>query len=77
MLFRSDGMTVVGRLLRETKDQLQVETLDGAGKPQTVTVAVKNVKTRTSAPSPMPEIIRDQLSRTELRDVLEYLATRK
>ncbi len=73
----TDGMTVVGRLLRETKDSLQVETVDGTGKPQNVNVAVKKVKTRTSAPSPMPEIIRDQLTRTELRDVLEYLATRK
>ena len=73
----TDGMTVAGRLLKETKDQLQVETLDGAGKPLTVTVPLKKVKTRTSAPSPMPEIIRDQLNRFELRDVIEYLATRK
>ena len=73
----TDGMTVVGRLLRETRENLQVETVDGTGKPQAVTVAVKKVKTRVSAPSPMPEIIRDQLSRQELRDVLEYLATRK
>lgn len=73
----TDKTTVVGRLLRETKEQLQVETVDGAGKPHSVTVAVKNVKTRMSAPSPMPEIIRDQITRSELRDVLEYLATRK
>jgi quinoprotein glucose dehydrogenase len=73
----TDGATVVGRLLNETKEQLQVATLDGNGKQQTVNVAAKKVKTRTSAPSPMPEIIRDQLTRTELRDVLEYLATRK
>jgi quinoprotein glucose dehydrogenase len=73
----TDGATVVGRLMHETKDQLQVVTLDGNGKQQTVNVPIKKVKTRTSAPSPMPEIIRDQLSRTELRDVLEYLATRK
>src|SRR6185436_7369516 len=33
----TDGMTVVGRLLHETKDSLQVETLDGAGKPHSVT----------------------------------------
>ncbi len=72
-----DGMTVVGRLLTETKEQIKVETVDGTGKPQTVNVAAKNVKTRTSAPSPMPEMIREFLSRTELRDVLEYLATRK
>jgi len=73
----TDGATVVGRLLHETKDQLQVVTLDGNGKQQTVNVPAKKVKTRTSAPSPMPETIRDQLSRTDLRDVLEYLATRK
>ena len=73
----TDGMTVAGRLLKETKDHLQVETVDGAGKPLSVTVPLKKVKTRTSAPSPMPEIIRDQLSRFELRDVIEYLATRK
>ncbi len=73
----TDGATVVGRLLKEDKNQLQVVTLDGTGKQQTVNVPAKKVKTRMSAPSPMPEIIRDQLSRTELRDVLEYLATRK
>jgi len=73
----TDGMTVAGRLLNENKTQLQVETLDAAGKPLNITVPVKKIKTRTSAPSPMPEIIRDQLSRLELRDVIEYLATRK
>ena len=73
----ADKTTVVGRLLHETKEQIQVETVDGAGKPHTVNVAVKNVKTRTSAPSPMPEILRDQITRQELRDVVEYLSTRK
>jgi quinoprotein glucose dehydrogenase len=73
----TDGATVAGRLLQETKEQLKIETVDGAGKPLAVNVLVKKVKTRTSAPSPMPEIIRDQLTRQELRDVLEYLATRK
>jgi quinoprotein glucose dehydrogenase len=73
----TDKSTVVGRLMRETKESLQVVTLDEKGKQQTVIVPGKKVKTRVSAPSPMPEIIRDQLSRNELRDVLEYLATRK
>jgi len=73
----TDKTTVAGRLLKETKDLLQVETVDSAGKPQVVPVPAKRVKTRTSAPSPMPEIIRDQLNRQELRDVIEYLATRK
>jgi quinoprotein glucose dehydrogenase len=72
-----DGMTVAGRLLGETKAQLRVETVDGTGRTQTVNVPVQKVKNRISAPSAMPETIRDQLSRIELRDVIEYLATRK
>lgn len=73
----TDGKTVVGRLLREDKDQLLVETVDGDGKPRNIPVPVKKVKTRQSAPSPMPEILRDQITRTDLRDLIEYLATRK
>jgi quinoprotein glucose dehydrogenase len=72
-----DGMTVAGRLLGETKEHLRVETVDGTGKTQTVTVPVQKVKNRIGAPSAMPETIRDQLSRFELRDIIEYLATRK
>ena len=72
-----DGMTVAGRLLSEAGGKLQVETVDGQGKPQTVTVPMEKIKNRISAPSPMPETIRDQLSRAELRDIVEYLATLK
>jgi quinoprotein glucose dehydrogenase len=72
-----DGMTVAGRLLDENKNELSVETVDAAGKPQNVKVAAGNIKNRISAPSPMPETIRDQLSRAELRDIVEYLATLK
>jgi quinoprotein glucose dehydrogenase len=72
-----DGMTVAGRLLDEANNELSVETVDAAGKPQTVKVAAANIKNRISAPSPMPETIREQLTRSELRDIVEYLATRK
>ena len=72
-----DGSTVAGRLLEESNGQLSVETADAAGKPQVVKVVAANIKNRISAPSPMPETIRDQLTRTELRDIVEYLATRK
>ena len=72
-----DGMTVAGRLIEETNGQLSVDTVDAAGKPQVVKVAAGMIKNRISAPSPMPETIRDQLTRTELRDIVEYLATRK
>ena len=73
----TDKTTVAGRLLNETKDNLQVETVDSNGKPQNVNVPVAKIKTRISAPSPMPENERDNLTRSELRDILEYLATRK
>jgi quinoprotein glucose dehydrogenase len=72
-----DNTTVAGRLMEETKEQLSVETVDASGKPQVVKVPAGNVKNRISAPSPMPETLRDQLSRAELRDIVEYLATRK
>jgi quinoprotein glucose dehydrogenase len=77
VLEMKDGSTVAGRLLSESASGLQVETVDGQGKPQTVTVKPELVKKRISAPSPMPETIRDQLSRSELRDVVEYLANLK
>jgi quinoprotein glucose dehydrogenase len=73
----SDGATVAGRLLGEANGTLQVETVDGQGKPQNVNVPAAKIKKRVSAPSPMPETIRDTLTRAELRDVVEYLATRK
>ncbi len=72
-----DGSAVVGRVLSENGSDIKVETLDAAGKPQQVTVPTANIKERLSAPSPMPENTRDNLTRSELRDVIEYLATRK
>lgn len=76
-LVLKDGNAVAGRLVSEDATNLKIETLDAQGKPQTTVVPVANVKERISAPSPMPETTRDNLSKTELRDVVEYLATRK
>jgi quinoprotein glucose dehydrogenase len=73
----TDGMTIAGRLISEESGNLVVESVDAAGKPQNVTVAANKIKTRTSAPSPMPENERDNLARAELRNIIEYLATRK
>jgi len=73
----TDGAAVAGRLVNEANGTLEVETVDAAGKPQTVKVPANKVKNRTSAPSAMPENERDNLSRAELRDVVEYLSTRK
>lgn len=77
VLEMKDGSTVAGRLLSETPQELKVETVDNQGKPQAVPVKPGQVKNRISAPSPMPENIRDLVSRAELRDLVEYLATRK
>ncbi len=77
VLTLKDASFVVGRLVKEDAATLQVETLDEQGKPKSVGVPVANIQNRTSAPSPMPENIRDFLSKSELRDLVEYLATRK
>ncbi|MHA3770365.1 PVC-type heme-binding CxxCH protein [Verrucomicrobiota bacterium sgz303538] len=73
----NDGNVIVGKLLNEDPTNLQIESTDEQGKPKPVTVPVANIKERTSAPSPMPETTRDFLSKSELRDLVEYLATRK
>ncbi|MEO8352171.1 MAG: HEAT repeat domain-containing protein, partial [Chthoniobacteraceae bacterium] len=72
-----DQSVLVGRLLSEDGQNLRVETFDEKGQTQEKTVPIAEVAQRVSAPSPMPENIRDQLSRSELRDLVEYLATRK
>jgi quinoprotein glucose dehydrogenase len=77
MLTTKDNQIVAGRLVKEDGGQFTIETVDEQGKPKQVNVAGDTVKERLSAPSPMPENIRDQLSRSELRDIVEYLATRK
>ncbi len=81
VLSLADGGIVAGRLLEEKDGKLKVETVDGAGKPVTVEVPAAKIKTRTSAPSPMdvvrPFIEDGKISRSELRDIIEYLATLK
>jgi quinoprotein glucose dehydrogenase len=72
-----DKNFVVGRLVGEDAQNLRLETMDETGKVKPVIVPVADIAQRISAPSPMPENLRDMLSRTELRDVIEYLATRK
>jgi quinoprotein glucose dehydrogenase len=72
-----DGNMVAGRLVSEDPQTLNVESADAQGKLQTATVAVAEIRERFNAPSPMPENLRDQLSPAELRDLVEYLVTRK
>jgi quinoprotein glucose dehydrogenase len=76
-LTTQDNQMIAGRLVKEAGGQLTLETMDEKGQSTTVNVAANRVKERLGAPSPMPENIRDQLSKRELRDLVEYLATRK
>jgi quinoprotein glucose dehydrogenase len=73
----ADGSVSAGRLLSEEGGKLVLEVMDPQGKPQQVSFGADQVKERFNAPSPMPENLRDSLSKWELRDLVEYLATRK
>jgi quinoprotein glucose dehydrogenase len=77
VLSLKDGNVAAGRVASEDQNTVKIETIDDQGKPQTITIPTAQIQERISAPSPMPENIRDQLSRAELRDLVEYLATRK
>lgn len=78
MVILKDGNGLVGRLAGQDANTLKVETLDVlTGKQKLVTVPVADIKQRDSMPSPMPPNLGDVLTKSELRDVVEYLATRK
>jgi quinoprotein glucose dehydrogenase len=77
VLTLKDKSVVVGRLSKSDATALTVETFDEKGKPKTQVVPLAHVTERAGAPSPMPETTRDFLTKAELRDLVEYLATRK
>jgi quinoprotein glucose dehydrogenase len=77
VLTLKDKSIVVGRLAKSDPTTLQIETMDEKGKPKSVTVPVAQIEARVGAPSPMPENLRDFLSKSEIRDLVEYLAGRK
>jgi quinoprotein glucose dehydrogenase len=77
VLTLKDGNITAGRLVNQDANALKIETMDAQGKPQVATVAVAQIKERMGAPSPMPPNLTDFLSKSEMRDLIEYLATRK
>lgn len=77
VLTLKDKNVIVGRLAKTEPAALQIETMDDKGKPKTMNVPVAQIESRISAPSPMPENLRDFLSKGEIRDLVEYLAARK
>jgi quinoprotein glucose dehydrogenase len=77
VLTLKDKNVIVGRLAKSDATSLTVETIDEKGKAKAQVVPLAHVVKREGAPSPMPETTRDFLSKAELRDLIEYLATRK
>jgi putative heme-binding domain-containing protein len=68
----ADGRTVGGTLLSEEKGTLIVQTPDG----KKVTVSADEIERRSAALSPMPAVDRTLTTR-EMRDLIEFLMTRK
>jgi quinoprotein glucose dehydrogenase len=77
VLTLTDGNVVAGTFGGEDAAGLKIKTLDAQGKLQTQTIPRAQIKDRQRAPSPMPPNLTDFLSKSELRDLVEYLATRK
>jgi quinoprotein glucose dehydrogenase len=76
VLTLNDGNITAGRLVGQDAAALKIETMNEQGKPQVTTVPVAQIKERMGAPSPMPPS-GGFLSKSEMRDLIEYLATRK
>ncbi len=77
VLTLANGDIVAGTLAGQDAAGVKLRVLDAQGKMQTQTVPLAQIKERQAAPSPMLPGLGEMLTRTELRDVLEYLATRK
>ncbi|RXK54873.1 c-type cytochrome [Oleiharenicola lentus] len=68
---RTNGESVVGTLLSRDASGLKLKVGDN----DTVTLPAAEVKSVESAPSGMPEVVAYVLTKSEIRDVVAYLAT--
>ena len=66
-----DGRSVAGILKAETPEELVIVTADGKQE----RIAAASIEDRSQGPSAMPADIATKLSRRELRDLVEWLAT--
>ena len=64
-----NGTTETGSVASETPTEIVLKHADGT----TTTIDPKQVKERTTAPSSMPEIYAQVLTRAQLRDVVAFL----
>jgi quinoprotein glucose dehydrogenase len=73
VLGTSDGKVHTGILRGEDAKELRLITADG----KSVTVAKDSIEERKRGPSAMPADVAAKLSKTELRDLIEFLASLK
>ncbi len=77
VLMLTNGDVAAGTFAGQDAAGVKLKVLDAQGKVQVQTVPLAQIKERQSAPSPMLPGMGEMLTRAELRDVIEYLATRK
>jgi quinoprotein glucose dehydrogenase len=66
-----DGKTVAGIVASEDGKALRLKTADG----KSVTVPIASIEERSSGPSAMPADLAAKLTRREMRDLVEWLAS--
>jgi quinoprotein glucose dehydrogenase len=71
-----DGSVVAGTLAGEDADSVKVKSPGADGAAHIARIARAQIRERQRAPSAMPPVA-EFLSRLEVRDLVEYLATRK
>ena len=77
VLTLKNGDIAAGTLAGQDAAGVKLKVPDAAGKIQIQTIPAADIKERQTAPSPMLPGMGEMLTRSELRDVIEYLATRK
>jgi putative heme-binding domain-containing protein len=69
----NDGRSFAGQVKKETADEIVVYNQEDGD----VTIKKSDIKTRNRALSGMPEEFRQILTKQELRDLVEFLASQK
>jgi quinoprotein glucose dehydrogenase len=72
-LLLDDGKQYSGVLKSETEDQIQIVTPEG----KLLAFTKDSIDDRASSKSPMPEDVVKHLSKSDLRDLVEFLSTQK
>jgi quinoprotein glucose dehydrogenase len=77
ILTLTDDSVVGGIVVGEDADGLRIKTLGTQNQNDIKTVPRSHIKDRQRPPSAMPQSLLSSLSTSEIRDLVEYLATRK